>query len=282
MTDKIEVRHSVHPTQAETFGTADLRGHFHIPAVFAVDDVSCVYLHDDRMMVMGCSPVKGKVVFPPAIAAALRAEHLLERRELGIFNVGGPGTVSVDGVDYAMGRLDGLYVGRGARDVSFRSSDPAKPARFYMNSAPAHASHPHQLLRASDLKGDELGAQETANRRILTKYIHPGNGPSCQLVMGITQLQDGSVWNTMPAHTHDRRMETYLYFDVADDAAVMHFMGRPQATRHIVMRDGEAVVSPPWSIHSGAGTKAYSFVWSMAGENQAFTDMDAVPVGALL
>ncbi len=278
----MDVRHSVHPTQAETFGTADLRKHFHISDMFPADGVSCVYLHEDRMMVMGCSPHKAAVSFPQAIAATLRAEFLLERRELGVFNVGGKGHVMVDGASHALDRLDGLYVGRGARDIAFRSDDAAHPAKFYMNSAPAHVAHPHALLKAADLKGDMLGAQETANRRVLTKYIHPGNGPSCQLVMGITTLQEGSIWNTMPAHLHDRRMETYLYFDVAHDAAVMHFMGRPDETRHIVMRNDEVVVSPPWSIHSGAGTKAYSFVWAMAGENQAFTDMDAVPVGALL
>ncbi len=282
MAPGMDVRHSVHPTQAETFGTADLRRHFHIGGMFPADGVSCVYLHEDRMMVMGCSPVKAAISFPPAIAAALRAAFLLERRELGVFNIAGPGIIIVDGVAHALSRLDGFYIGRGAKDISFRSDDPANPAKFYMNSAPAHAAHPHALLKAEALQGDMLGTQETANRRILTKYIHPGNGPSCQLVMGITTLQPGSVWNTMPAHLHDRRMETYLYFDVADDAAVMHFMGRPQETRHIVMRNEEVVVSPPWSIHSGAGTKAYSFIWAMAGENQAFTDMDAVPVGALL
>jgi 4-deoxy-L-threo-5-hexosulose-uronate ketol-isomerase len=282
MTNEIETRHSVHPTQAEALGTGDLRAHFHIGDVFRADAVSCVYLHEDRMMVMGCSPGAGPLTIGPHIAAALRAEFLLERRELGVFNIGGLGTVTVDGVVHGLDRLDGLYVGRGAREVVFRSIDAARPAKFYMNSAPAHAAHPHMLLKAADMRGDALGAQETANRRMLTKYIHPGNGPSCQLVMGITRLEAGSIWNTMPAHLHDRRAETYLYFDVQDDAAVMHFMGRPQATRHIVMRNEEVVVSPPWSIHSGAGTKAYSFIWAMAGENQAFTDMDAVPIGTLL
>ncbi len=282
MTNEIETRHSVHPTQAETFGTAELRRHFHIERVFPPGGVSCVYLHEDRMMVLGCSPTAQPVTFPANISQTLRAEYLLERRELGVFNIGGAGTVTVDGVVYALDRLDGLYLGRGARDVVFRSIDADRPAKFYMNSAPAHAAHPHMLLKAADLAGDLLGAQETANRRLLTKYIHPGNGPSCQLVMGITRLEPGSIWNTMPAHLHDRRGETYLYFDVEEGAAVMHFMGRPQETRHIVMRNEEAVVSPPWSIHSGAGTKAYSFIWSMAGENQAFTDMDAVPIGTLM
>jgi 4-deoxy-L-threo-5-hexosulose-uronate ketol-isomerase len=282
MEASMDVRHSVHPTQAETFGTADLRRHFHITDMFPENALSCVYLHEDRMMVMGCRPLTAAVPFPPEIATTLRAQFLLERRELGVINIGGSGSVTIDGVIYRMDRLDGLYIGRGAREVTFQSADPKDPARFYMNSAPAHAAHPHALLKAADLKGDMLGTQETANRRVLTKYIHPGQGPSCQLVMGVTVLQPGSIWNTMPPHLHDRRMETYLYFDVPDDAAVMHFMGRPQETRHIIMRNEEAVVSPPWSIHSGAGTKAYAFVWAMAGENQAFTDMDAVPVGDML
>lgn len=277
----MQLRHSVHSTQAATFGTKELREHFHIGDVFPDDAVSCVYLHDDRMMVMGCRPVASAVSFPPAMATSLRSEFPLERRELGVFNIGGPGSVTVDGVVHKMARLDALYVGRGARDISFRSDDRANPAKFYMNSAPAHVTHPNVLVKAADLKGDTLGAQETANRRVLTKYIHPGNGPSCQLVMGVTVLQPGSVWNTMPAHLHDRRMEAYLYFDVPADAAVMHFMGDPKETRHLVMRNDEVAVSPPWSLHSGVGTKAYAFIWAMAGENQAFADMDAVPIGEM-
>jgi 4-deoxy-L-threo-5-hexosulose-uronate ketol-isomerase len=277
----ISIRHSIHPSQAGTLGTEGLRSHFMIDDVFTTDGVSCTYLHDDRMMVMGCSPIAGEVGFGADIAAMLRAAFVLERRELGVFNIGGAGDVTVDGTTFRLDRLDGLYVGRGAADVRFRSADPANPAKFYMNSAPAHTAHPHLLLKAANLTGDELGTQETANRRVLTKYIHPGNGPSCQLVMGITKLHAGSIWNTMPAHLHDRRMETYLYFDIADDAAVMHFMGKPEETRHLVMRNEQVVISPPWSIHSGAGTRAYSFIWSMAGENQAFTDMDPVPVATL-
>lgn len=277
----IETRHSVHYTQSETFGTDDLRANFLMPDVMTPDRISCVYLHEDRMMVLGCVPGKKAMRFDPGIAETLRAEHLLERRELGVFNIGGAGEIEADGKTYRLEHRDALYLGRGSKDISFRSLDPKHPAKFYMNSAPAHTAHPTKLIRAADMTGDQLGTQETANRRVLTKYIHPGNGPSCQLVMGITRLEPGSIWNTMPTHTHDRRMETYLYFDVAPDACVMHFMGRPAHTRHLVVRNEEAIVSPPWSIHSGAGTKAYSFIWSMAGENQAFTDMDAIPIGSL-
>jgi 4-deoxy-L-threo-5-hexosulose-uronate ketol-isomerase len=277
----METRHSVHWSQAESMGTEDLRTHFLIEQVMTQDRISCVYLHEDRMMVLGCIPGKTPITFDPAIGETLRATHLLERRELGVFNIGGPGEIHADGTAFQLGHRDALYLGRGTGNISFRSIDPTNPAKFYMNSAPAHAAHPNKLIRASDVTGDTLGTQETANRRVLTKYIHPGNGPSCQLVMGITRLEPGSIWNTMPAHTHDRRMETYLYFDVAPDACVMHFMGRPHETRHMVVRNEQVIVSPPWSIHSGAGTKAYSFVWSMAGENQAFTDMDAVPIGSL-
>lgn len=282
MTASIDVRPSVHPEHAETMGTRELRRHFVIEKLFEPGAISCTYLHEDRMMVMGVCPAAAPLAFDPAHAALVRADHLLERREMGLFNVGGAGTVSIDGKDYELARFDALYVGRGARDVRFASRDATDPAKFYLNLAPAHVSHPTQVFPAAAAKGDALGGQETANRRLLTKYIHPGAGPSCQLVMGLTRLEAGNVWNTMPPHTHDRRMEVYLYLDLAADAAVVHLMGRPAETRHLVMRNEEAVVSPPWSIHAGAGTTAYAFIWSMAGENQAFADMDAVPVATLL
>jgi 4-deoxy-L-threo-5-hexosulose-uronate ketol-isomerase len=280
-TAAIDLRHSVHPSQAEGFDTQALRKNFLIDALFPEDRISCTYLHEDRVMVMTTAPGQAAIGFSPEILDLIRATYLLERREIGIFNIGGPGVVTVDGDAFAMERLDALYIGRGAKSVTFRSDNPEQPAKFYMNSAPAHVVHPTRLFKAAEQSADSLGTQETANRRKLTKVIHPGAAPSCQLVMGYTRMESGSVWNTMPPHVHDRRMEVYLYFDLASDAAVIHLMGRPEATRHIVMRNEQCVVSPPWSIHSGAGTTAYSFIWSMAGENQAFTDMDAVPVATL-
>jgi 4-deoxy-L-threo-5-hexosulose-uronate ketol-isomerase len=282
MSDAIEIRHSVHPDHAEAFDTEELRQHFLIDNLFPTDSMSTTYLHDDRMIVMTCAPGTKAIGFTKEQTDVTKSDFLLERRELGIFNIGGAGVVDVDGKAYTLDRLDGLYIGRGAKKISFKSADKKSPAKFYMNSAPAHAQHPTKLFKAKDMPADQLGSQETANRRRLTKVIHPGSAPSCQLVMGFTQMESGSVWNTMPPHVHDRRMEIYLYFDLPADAAVIHLMGRPQSTRHMVVRNEQCIVSPPWSIHSGAGTTAYGFIWSMAGENQAFTDMDAVPIKTLV
>lgn len=277
----LDIRHSVHPDHAAELDTDGLRQHFLIENVFPQGGMSATYLHDDRMIVLGAAPGAEWMTFDDSLLDVVKSSFLLERRELGVFNLGGDGEVSVDGQIFTLGRLDGLYVGRGKREILFRSRDAARPARFYMNSAPAHAAHPVRFLPASEQTGDRLGAEATANDRVLTRVIHPAAMPSCQLVMGYTRLAEGNVWNTMPPHTHDRRMEVYLYFDLADDAAVFHFMGRPDETRHLVIRNEQAVVSPPWSIHSGVGTRNYGFVWSMAGENQEFTDMDAAPVPTL-
>lgn len=277
----LDIRHSVHPDHAGELDTEGLRQNFLIEDVFPQGGMSATYLHDDRMIVMGAAPGADWLTCDDALLDVVKSSFLLERRELGLFNLGGEGEVSVDGEIFTLGRLDGLYVGRGKREILFRSRDAARPARFYMNSAPAHAAHPVRFLPASEQKGDRLGAQATANDRVLTRVIHPAAMESCQLVMGYTRLAEGNVWNTMPPHTHDRRMEVYLYFDLDEDAAVFHFMGRPDETRHLVIRNDQAVVSPPWSIHSGVGTRNYGFVWSMAGENQEFTDMDAAPVPTL-
>jgi len=209
-------------------------------------------------------------------APELRAETFCERRELGVLNIGGPGTVTVDGVEHPLAGRDGLYVGRGSQAITFASDSAETPARYYLLSFPAHAAHPTVRIRQSEAEAVPLGSRESANQRTLYKLIHPGGVRSCQLVMGFTVLAPGSVWNTMPPHTHERRMEVYLYFDLPADARVFHFMGRPEATRHLVVADGQAVISPSWSIHCGAGTAAYSFCWGMGGENQAFDDMDPV------
>jgi 4-deoxy-L-threo-5-hexosulose-uronate ketol-isomerase len=278
---KIEVRQTSHPREVETMDTAALRENFLVEALFTADRVRAVYSHYDRMVILGAMPVSGTPSLGSDLAHLVREAHFLARREVAFFNVGGPGRIVADGITYQLGKLDALYLGRGTRDVRFESADAGAPAQFYGCSAGAHTAYPAKLLRASEITGDALGSQEAANKRLLTKYIHPGAFPTCQLVMGVTRMDSGSVWNTMPPHLHDRRMEAYLYFDLPADAAVMHFMGRPEATRHVVIRDRQAVISPPWSIHSGCGTSAYAFIWAMAGDNQAFTDMDAVPIPTL-
>ena len=277
----IDVRHAAHPEEVERMGTAELRRHFLLERPFAPGRVSAVYSHYDRMVIIGVMPEGAALRLGAELAHLVREEQFLARREIGFINVGGPGRIVADGKSYELGMLDGLYLPRGTNDVRCESHDITKPAMFYACSAPAHATHSVQHLKASELTGDKLGAQETANKRVLTKYMHPGAFPTCQLVMGVTRMEAGSVWNTMPPHLHDRRMEAYLYFDLPQDAAVMHLLGRPEATRHLVMRDRQAVISPPWSVHSGCGTTAYGFIWAMAGDNQTFTDMDAVPVATL-
>jgi 4-deoxy-L-threo-5-hexosulose-uronate ketol-isomerase len=214
-------------------------------------------------------------------APELAAETFCARRELGALNVGGPGTVTVDGVEHSLAGRDGLYVGRGAKAITFASASARMPARYYLLSFPAHAAHPTVRIRQSEAEAVRLGSREASNQRTIYKLIHPGGARSCQLVMGFTVLEPGSVWNTMPPHTHERRMEVYLYFDLPRDARVFHLMGRPEATRHLVVADGQAVISPSWSIHCGVGTGAYSFCWGMGGENQAFDDMDHLTLDRL-
>jgi 4-deoxy-L-threo-5-hexosulose-uronate ketol-isomerase len=214
--------------------------------------------------------------------AELRADYFAERREVGVINIGGQGSITVDGQAYAMGRREMLYIGRGSREIAFASEDAGRPARFYLVSLPAHRQHPTVHIPQSQANRIDLGSSATSNVRTIFQFIHEGGVQSCQLVMGFTELASGSIWNTMPAHTHERRSEVYMYFDVAGDNVVFHFMGHPQETRHIVVRDGQVAISPSWSIHAGAGTSNYCFVWAMGGENQAFTDMDPAPLGELL
>jgi 4-deoxy-L-threo-5-hexosulose-uronate ketol-isomerase len=207
--------------------------------------------------------------------------YLLERREMGIINVGGQGSVSIDGAAHDLPPKDGLYIGMGAKDLAFSSADRNNPAKFYINCAPAHMAYPTTGISFNEAEPVELGEMEQSNKRTIRKYIHPEGAKSCQLVMGMTTLETGCVWNTMPVHTHQRRMEAYFYFGLSDDQVVFHFMGEPSETRHIVVRNEEAVISPSWSIHAGAGTSSYTFIWGMVGENQTFTDMDAVPMEGL-
>lgn len=268
------------PEQTRRMDTAELRDRFLVPGLFQPGRATLRFVDLDRVVLGGIVPVDGAVALeaPPEMAA----EFFLERREAGVLNVGGPGRIVADGSEHAMARLDGLYLGRGTREVAFHSEDAADPARFYLVSYPAHAELPTMHVRRDDAEAAELGTAEQANRRILRKYFHPGGVGTAQLVMGVTELQEGSVWNTMPAHTHARRTEVYLYFDVPEDAVVFHMMGEPDATRHLVVRDGEVALSPGWSIHSGCGTRSYTFCWAMGGENQVFSDMQGVAMGELL
>ncbi|HEX8359067.1 MAG TPA: 5-dehydro-4-deoxy-D-glucuronate isomerase [Longimicrobium sp.] len=262
------------PEQTRRMTTEELRNSFLVPDLFQPGAATLRFVELDRVVLGGIVPVDGalRLDAPPEMAA----EFFLERREAGILNVGGAGRVTADGTEYAMAARDGLYLGRGTREVTFASDDPSAPAKFYLVSYPAHASYPAAHVPESEANLTELGTVEQANRRRLRKYFHPDGVPTAQLVMGVTELQAGSVWNTMPAHTHARRTEVYLYFDVPADAVVFHMMGEPTETRHLVMRDAEVALSPGWSIHSGCGTRSYTFCWAMGGENQVFADMQGV------
>jgi 4-deoxy-L-threo-5-hexosulose-uronate ketol-isomerase len=272
----MELRNASSPQDVKYYDTTRLRKEFLIEDLFQPDTVKTVYSYIDRIITGSVVPV-GKTLGLPS-GDALHAVSFLERRELGVINIGGEGTVTVDGKRYQLRHKDGLYVGMGAKDVLFESANPDKPAMFYFNSAPAHRTYPTVLIKPEDCAKVELGSQEESNHRTICKYILPGQVESCQLVMGMTNLMPGNVWNTMPCHTHDRRMEVYLYFNLADDALIFHYMGEPSETRHVVIRNQQAIISPSWSIHSASGTQNYSFIWGMVGENQAFDDMDAVPM----
>lgn len=267
------------PAETRRMDTAELRDRFLLGGLFVPGEVTLRFIDLDRV-VIGAAVPAGDALRLEA-PAEMASEYFTERRELGVLNVGGAGSVTVDGQRYAMAFRDGLYVGRGSRGVSFASDDAQTPARFYLVSYPAHAAHPTTHVAGSEAEANELGTQATANRRILRKYFHPNGVKTAQLVMGVTELQEGSVWNTMPAHTHARRTEVYLYFGVPRDAFVVHLMGEPDQTRHLVVRDEEVALSPGWSIHSGCGTTAYTFCWAMGGENQVFADMQGVAMDEL-
>ena len=275
----MEQRYATSPEHVPGMDTAELRRRYLVQDLFVDDAVGAVYTHHDRVVMLGAKPVTGPVVlgtFPE-----IRSEFFFEHREGGIVNVGGRGTIAVDGTTYDVGHGSCLYIGRGARVVTLASTDVTGeqgPARFYVISAPAHTAYPTTLVEAGQGTVRELGDALTSNRRTLNQYIHENGVRSCQVVMGVTQLHPGSMWNTMPAHTHDRRTECYLYFDLPDDARVVHFLGQPTETRHLVVGNREAVISPSWSVHSGVGSASYSFVWAMAGENQSFDDMDGFAI----
>jgi 4-deoxy-L-threo-5-hexosulose-uronate ketol-isomerase len=266
-------RYAVHPDAYKTFHTEQLREAFLIEDIFQHNRVSVVYTHYDRLIIGGVDP--GSAAAQLNTYDFLKADFFLQRREIGIINVGARGTVSVDGATYTLDTKDALYIGRGAKEVTFASVGP-ESALFYYNSAPAHTTYPTKKITMGEAETVELGSLETSNQRTIRKLLVNSVLPTCQLQMGLTELKKGSVWNTMPPHVHDRRMEAYFYFNLPDNHVVCHFMGEPQQTRHLFVKNNQAVISPPWSIHSGAGTSNYSFIWGMAGENLDYNDMDAV------
>lgn len=265
---------AIDPIRAKGMTTSELRQAFLIEQVFASDAIKLAYVENDRAIIGGAMPVKDKL--PLHVSKELAANYFAERREIGVLNIGGPGQVSVDKTIHPLANRDMLYIGKGSKDIFFGSEHSEAPAVFFLLSFPAHQSYPTRLARFGEAQAVELGSPEAANQRTIYKFIHPGGVQSCQLVMGFTRLKAGSIWNTMPPHTHARRMEVYLYFDLMENARVLHFMGQPEETRHLVISNRQAVISPSWSIHCGAATSAYSFCWGMGGENQAFDDMDAV------
>mgnify|MGYP000610117796 CR=1 FL=1 len=279
MNTNYETRYASSPKGVKQYDTTQLREEFLIENLFEADTINLVYSHYDRFITGGAMPFSKSIELETI--SPLKSTSFLERRELGIINIGESGTVSVDGEDYVLNHREALYVGQGNKKVVFSSASEKNPAKFYLNSTPAHKAYPTKKIGTNDVEVIELGAPETANARTLRKYIVNSVVDVCQLQMGMTTLKSGSSWNTMPAHVHDRRMEVYFYFEVPEDQAVCHFMGQPQETRHIWMQNNQAVISPPWSIHSGSGTASYSFIWGMAGENLDYGDMDVAKITEL-
>ncbi|MBC8053023.1 MAG: 5-dehydro-4-deoxy-D-glucuronate isomerase [Sphingobacteriaceae bacterium] len=267
-------RYAQGPKEVAGLNTAGLRENFLVEDLMQNDQFNFTYSHFDRAIVGSVVPVTKQQELPTY--DNLRSDYFLERREIGIINVGGDGEIIVDGATNSVNKLDALYIGKGSKSVIFKSLSADNPAKFYMYSVPAHKEFPVQLVKKEDAFPTTIGSKATANERTIYKYIHLEGAKSCQLVMGLTVLHEGSVWNTMPSHVHDRRSEIYFYFDVPDNQIVFHMMGQPQETRHLIMHNHQAVISPPWSIHSGGGTANYGFIWSMSGENLVYSDMDAV------
>ncbi|MEI6584961.1 MAG: 5-dehydro-4-deoxy-D-glucuronate isomerase [Sediminibacterium sp.] len=275
----MQIRFQNSPVETSKMSTEELRNNFLIQNLMKPGTIELVYSHYDRMIIGGVVPVKESISLPNE--GELKAAYFLERRELGIINVGGAGIVTADGIDYEISRLESVYLGKGTNNVSFSSVDADAPAYFYLLSTPAHMSYPNRKMTKEEAAPVNLGDIATSNKRTIYKYIHNDGIASCQLVMGLTVLEAGSVWNSVPPHTHTRRMEAYFYFDVHPDHRVMHFMGEPQETRHLVIANNEVAISAPWSMHFGVGTASYGFIWGMAGENKEFTDMDPQPIATL-
>jgi 4-deoxy-L-threo-5-hexosulose-uronate ketol-isomerase len=271
---KTETRYAIDPATAKTLDTDQLRDHFHVSGLFAPGEINVVYSHYDRLILGSAVPNGSPLTLDHVEATGTKS--FLERREMAVLNIGDTGTVAVDGTSHTIENGEVLYIGMGAGRVEFSGA-----GRYYLLSAPAHHTYPTTLIKIADARRVEMGSKEAANERVIIQLLHPDVCKSCQLLVGYTQFAEGSVWNTMPAHTHDRRMEAYLYFGMPEDARVFHLMGEPSQTRHLVMANEEAVISPPWSIHAGAGTSSYTFCWAMAGDNVDFTDMDMIPMGDL-
>ena len=276
---RLDVRYANHPEDSKHYTTEELRKHYLIEKVFIEDEVNLVYSHVDRVIAGGITPVKKALKLEGC--KELGSEYFLERRELGVINIGGDGKLVIDGVEYEVKSREGLYVGMSSKELVFTSENEKNPAKFYINSSPAHKTYPTVMINLEKANKVHLGDLANSNKRTIYQYVHPAVCQSCQLVMGMTMLEPNNMWNTMPCHTHERRMEVYLYFDMTNDNKVFHLMGEPNETRHIVMGNEQAVISPSWSIHSGVGTKNYTFIWGMAGENQTFTDMDHVAMDDL-
>ena len=274
----MDIRYSVNQRDFKRYTTEEVRGEFLIENLYKKDEVVAVYSHVDRMVTLGCMPVNEAVSISKGIDvwANFGTDYFLERREIGIFNIGGAGKIKADGEVFEMGYKDCLYITKGTKEVTFESNSPENPAKFYMVSAPAHTSYKTTFISIEKAAKKPLGSMETSNKRVINQFIHPDVLQTCQLSMGMTVLEPGSVWNTMPAHTHERRMEIYMYFEVPENQVVFHMMGEGQETRHIVMQNEQAVISRSWRIHSGAGTSNYTFIWAMGGENQAFDDIDNI------
>lgn len=270
----LDIRYANHPEDSKHYTTDELRKHYLIDKVFVKDEIALTYSHQDRMIAGGAMPVEKELSL--GSTKELGTEYFLERREMGIINVGGKGTVVLDGKEYALDFKDGIYIGMGTKEIVFKSDDKSKPAKFYINSCPAHKTYPTVYITKDMAVHRPLGTAENMNKRVVNQYVNPAVCESCQLAMGMTELAVGSSWNTMPSHTHERRMEVYFYFELEDDNVVFHMMGQPQETRHIILHNEQAVISPSWSIHSGTATSNYTFIWGMCGENQTYDDMDNI------
>ena len=275
----MKIYHQVHPEDFSSYKTNQIRDKFLVENLLSVDKIEAVYTHYDRMVVGAAYPATAALKL--GTYDELKSEYFLSRREMGVINISGTGTVIVDGEKFDMEKLDCLYIGMGKQKIEFSSSDKSIPAKFIFFSCPAHQTYPTKLMKPADAMPAEMGSLDNNNHRTINKYIHNDGLKSCQLLLGVTSFKKGSIWNTMPPHLHDRRMESYFYFDLPDDQRIIHFMGQADETRHIFLNNEQAILSPSWSIHSGVATANYSFIWAMAGENMAFTDMDSVPLKSL-